>query len=100
MRETTFGGAVRVRLELVGISERTETIRSREDLRIFLFELITNLRTAPDEWTNDDLPSFLEAIGAWLNDMDGYYMNAGVDSAKLPTWRLFADMLMAAKTYE
>jgi hypothetical protein len=50
-------------------------------------------------WENDDLPSFLEAFGAWLDDCGGYYAN---DQRVLPSnaWSIVADALRAASTYE
>jgi hypothetical protein len=52
-------------------------------------------------WENPDLGRYLDALGSWLEDADGYYHNTGqvVDTSQ-PSWRLFADMLMAAKSYE
>jgi hypothetical protein len=44
-------------------------------------------------WENPDLGRFLESMHAWTEDM-------GDRVALQPSWRTFADMLMAAKTYE
>lgn len=44
-------------------------------------------------WENPDLGRFLEAMHAWTDDM-------GDRVAAQPSWRTFADMLMAAKIYE
>jgi hypothetical protein len=52
------------------------------------------------KWENSDLPSFLEAAGAWCRDSDGFHANAGVDRSPMPPWRLFAEILMAARAYE
>ena len=41
----------------------------------------------PEEWENRDLPSYLEAIAAWVDDMDGYYRNLGEDSPTSPLGR-------------
>jgi hypothetical protein len=48
---------------------------------------------AAREWENPDLGRFLEAMQAWTEDM-------GDRVAAQPSWRTFADMLMAAKIYE
>lgn len=45
------------------------------------------------EWENPDLGCFLDAMHAWTEDM-------GDRVAPQPSWRTFADMLMAAKIYE
>jgi len=44
-------------------------------------------------WENPDLGRFLEAMQAWTEDMSARV-------AAQPSWRTFADMLMAAKIYE
>jgi hypothetical protein len=44
-------------------------------------------------WENPDLGSFLEAMSAWTVDMRERIPDR-------PSWRTFADMLMAAKIYE
>lgn len=53
------------------------------------------------DWENPELGRFLEAMTRWLESADNYYRNTGqaLDSSQA-SWRLFADMLMAAKIYE
>ena len=48
---------------------------------------------AARNWENPSLGPFLEAMHAWTEDM-------GARVAAQPSWRMFADMLMAAKIYE
>lgn len=55
---------------------------------------------AKRDWTNAELSAFLEASAAWLADSDGYYAARGEEARDLSPWRLFADMLMAARFYE
>jgi hypothetical protein len=43
-------------------------------------------------WENPDLGRFLEAMHAWMEDNERIGTH--------PSWRTFADMLMAAKIYE
>jgi hypothetical protein len=52
-------------------------------------------------WANSSAPDFVEALGRWLEDADGFYHNAGrtMDTSQ-PSWQLFADMLQAARIYE
>lgn len=55
----------------------------------------------PQHWENGSARDFVEALGAWLKDADGFYLNMGreMDTSK-PSWQLFADMLQAARSYE
>ena len=45
------------------------------------------------DWENPSLDRYLEALRAWTDDM-------GDRITEPPSWRTFADMLYAAKTYE
>lgn len=42
----------------------------------------------------------LEALAAWAEDMDGYYLGKGEEMPQQPTWQTLADMLRAATMYE
>ena len=52
-------------------------------------------------WDNSAAPDFVEALGRWLEDSDGFYQSTGrtIDTSQ-PSWQLFADMLQAARMYE
>lgn len=77
-----------------------QTIRSREQLAAFLRGMVAELRGQPGTWQNGDLPSFLSAMAAWVEDMDGYYANRGEDVPDAPTWQTLRDILSAARVYE
>jgi len=54
-----------------------------------------------DAWENTSAVDFIEALGAWLNDADGFYQNFKLDTdANNASWQLFADALQAATIYE
>lgn len=82
------------------LAERAATVRTRADFVVFLEALRLDHATNGAAWANPDLPSFLEAAGAWSRDSDGFYKNAGLDPSTLSPWRLLADVLMAARVYE
>jgi len=82
------------------LSERARAVRTREDLVAFLEALSADYSTNKETWTNIDLASFLAAMSAWSEDMEGFYENGGEDLASLPPWRVLADILMAARLYE
>lgn len=67
----------------------------------FLSELQKDLMENPEEWENQNLLDFLEAMGGYAKDMNGHYENTGQNvDIDQPTWQLFADILKGAKTYE
>jgi hypothetical protein len=79
---------------------KTDFIKNREDLAGFVNDLAKNFRENPDSWTNRDVGSYLEAMAAWIEDMDGYYLNNRLNAPEKPEWKNVADMLIAAKLYE
>lgn len=77
-----------------------ESILSREQLAAFVFNLQQDLVKNPNEWSNASLGGFLEALSAWIADMDGYYLNNNLPVPEVPSWKTFAEMLLASKYYE
>jgi len=74
-------------------------VYSREDFVRFVRDLAHVTRTADPESANVELARYLEAVGAWTNDMPGYFGN---EKRPVPdaSWTLFAMILEAAVTYE
>ncbi len=66
-----------------------------------LDDLRDDLNMRPEEYVNTDLDSFLGAMIAYTQDIQGYYKNTGqnVDSDK-QDYKVFADILRGAAVYE
>jgi len=77
-----------------------KSINSKEEFMEHLSSLISELEHNPEKWENKSLPEYLEALKAWVNDMDGYYKNINYNTPQNVNWGIFADMLTAAKIYE
>jgi hypothetical protein len=75
-------------------------IRSRSDFAALVDALVDDFRRNAGQWENPDLASFLEALAAWVKDMDGYYKNRGEAVPEHPAWDTFARILLAARVYE
>ena len=86
--------------DTVRLHQRALAIRSRADFVEFVRELAHSLQQSPEGLENRDLPSYLEALAAWVEDMDGYYRNRGETPPEPPGWKAFAQMLLAARVYE
>jgi hypothetical protein len=82
------------------LSERVNQVRSKEDLADFVNALRADLAGNSGNWENPTLDRFLRAMEDWVRVMDNYYRNTGQPLADQPTWKTFADILMAAKMYE
>lgn len=82
------------------LKSRAEAVASRADFSNFINALRLDLKHNPADWTNASLKDFLEALSAWVEDMDGYYQNNNLPIPEQPRWQTVAEMLLAAKYYE
>jgi len=76
------------------------TVSSRDDFVIFLQALVKDLNDHPRGDTNDTTVVYLEAMSGWVADMDGAFKNWGQAPPSSPTWKLFAQIILAATVYD
>ncbi|WP_088011735.1 DUF7660 family protein [Gottfriedia acidiceleris] len=57
------------------MNEKIDGVNSREDLIRLIFDLRMDIQNNRGKWENITLENYLEAMEAWVNDMDGYYLN-------------------------
>ncbi|MEY4591066.1 MAG: hypothetical protein RL497_3142 [Pseudomonadota bacterium] len=84
----------------LNLSDELDKLATKEDFSKFVFGMLDDFRSDSANWENQDLPSFLEAIAAWSKDMDGFYANQGRAIPKDINWKVFAEILYAARVYE
>lgn len=82
------------------LHDQIKDVDSKERLADFVAALLRDLESNRKEWENVTLESFLEAMESWVRSMDNYYKNTGEPIPDTPTWRTFADILLAARVYE
>jgi hypothetical protein len=83
------------------IEDIVEGLNSRADFIRFLDATRHDATNTLQEWENQTVPDFIEAMSAWADDCPQYYKNIGIEfDAEQPSWRLFADILLAARVYE
>lgn len=80
--------------------EALEQIQGREDFVNFVRALLADHKSHPNAWENGDLTSYLEALAAWVADMDGYYKSKGESVPDQPTWKTLGQIMLAATVYE
>ena len=80
--------------------EQINSIKTREDLARFVNKLSAEYKEAPGSWENGSLQAFLDALAAWIEDMDGYFQNQNQPVPINPEWKTFGQMLAAARYYE
>ena len=85
---------------MIPVDPQVEKVRSRQDFVEFVRLLNSQLTEQPLAWPNSQLPDFLEALAAWVEDMDGYYRNRGEALPDPPDWKTYASALSAARVYE
>ena len=86
------------------MEDRLYNIRviDRQSFITFLNLLREDYLNNKNDWENSDMASFLEALSAYAQNLQGYYNNnrgQKID-ADLPSWQAFADILLGAKIYE
>lgn len=76
-------------------------VTDRKSFQEFVGLLLADYENNKDNWENNRLELFLEAMQAYAGDLDGYYLNNHPEiDAEKPTWRAFADILRGAVVYE
>ena len=82
------------------LHESVNQITTKEDLADFIDQLRHDLRQKPTEWENITLAQYLEAMSAWVRDLDGYYQQHEQPLPDKPGWKMMGEILLAAKYYE
>jgi hypothetical protein len=82
------------------LDERLVNIKRRRDLAQFVNAMAEDLREHPDSWENPSLDRFLDALAAYIDSVDRAYANTGRAFSESQPWMLFAEFLLAAKSYE
>jgi hypothetical protein len=85
---------------MIEFNKKINEIHSKDDFVNFVVLLVSNLKNNPEEWTNKTLPEYLESISSWTEDMEGYYQNNNIPIPENVNWKVFANILIAAKMYE
>jgi hypothetical protein len=80
--------------------EQVDAIGSREEFVAYVRALTCSLHDEPATWEHRDLDSYLNALAAWVEDMDGYSRNRNDVTPEQPSWKVLAQMLTAARVYE
>lgn len=85
----------------MNFKEHSSKVMSPKDLSGFIGKMLIDYQTNKDNWENITLERFLEAMAAWVDEMDGYYENVGEPfDENQPSWSNFSDILSAATMYE
>ena len=76
-------------------------ISSKEEFNFFLRCLVKDYVDNQNEWENTNLLNYLVGLSKYVSDMEGYYQNTEEKiDINFITWRIAAEMLIAASVYE
>jgi hypothetical protein len=76
-------------------------VNDRESFAKFITLFRAELIEHPENWKNKTLPDFLEALGSYTEDIQGYYDNTSQHiNAHDASWQIFTDLLKGARIYE
>ncbi|MHA4812516.1 DUF7660 family protein [Flavitalea flava] len=85
---------------MLEVEKIAQSVDSKEDFIKFVGALIMDFKSNPDTWENKNLDNYLEAVQSWTEDMEGYYINNNIPCPENISWKIFTDILIAAKIYE
>lgn len=76
-------------------------VTTRQQFVEFVGALHSNYKTNSEEWENDRLDLFLSGLEGFSEDCPGYYKNQDIPvDPDQPSWRVFAEILLASRVYE
>jgi hypothetical protein len=73
-------------------------VNSRSEFVEYVRLVSASLAQVPCE--NSLTSDYLEALSGWVEDMDGYFKNAGTQEDQYSKWSLMAQIVTAALNYE
>ncbi len=82
------------------LKEKIKSIKTRQHLAEFIIMLLNDYKENKDLWENIDIPTFLEAMSGWVEDMHGYYKNKDLPFSEDQPWKMFAEILYSATYYD
>ncbi len=83
------------------IDDGTIDIKDKETFINFVKVLKSDYKNNNKQWSANNIDDFIENIISYTKDIDGYYKNMNFEtSPKIPTWRIFAQILKGATIYE
>ena len=78
----------------------TEWIKTKSDFVEFMNLIVDDYNENGKSWENKNLQDFIAAMAVYSNDVDGFYKNDKLGNPEIPTWKIFADIIMGSRIYE
>lgn len=84
----------------MSVDKLLDNMKSKEDFIFFMRCLLNDNQVNIEEWENKDIPLYLESIASWVEDMEGYYQNMGLEIPANIDWKFIATLFYVGKIYE
>jgi hypothetical protein len=84
----------------MALTDKLKQVKTKNDFITFINTLAEDNDKSSIEWENANISSFLNAVAAWTEDMDGYYNNMKKDLPKNINWEFAATLFYVGKIYE
>lgn len=85
---------------LLNLEAMLVAIHTRRDLISFVDSLALDLDRTPEQWGHTTLSGFLTTLSGTIEVIDRIYENQGLMLPKDIDWRVFGEILMAARIRE
>lgn len=82
------------------LKQMADSVNSKEQLAAFVHALSKDLHAHPEEWENNTLEMYFDALAGWLEVSDADHHAKAETAPHSPRWKDIAQMLIAAKAYE
>ncbi|MDR2967719.1 MAG: hypothetical protein LBU74_07205 [Methanobacteriaceae archaeon] len=82
------------------VYDRINSIKSKKEFIDFLDLLSKDKHGNEDEWENTTIEDYLASIAAWIEDMEGYYINNNLPLPETKNWSFIATLFYVGKIYE
>lgn len=77
-----------------------EQIETSEDCADYILSMARDFEDYPDDWKNQTLGEFLEAMAQWVEDSEEIYGRMNMPCPGPEHWKHLAAILTAARAYE
>ena len=82
------------------LNKLVEQVDTREKFIAFVDALATDSARQKGEWAHERIPDYLDAIAAWASASTRSAGTGEPSVPEHPTWKAFAEILLAGKYYE
>ena len=77
-----------------------ENVSNKQQFLDFVNLLSADFLKNRDEWENKSIDEFLQGIEGWVDSMESFFENSGLETPQNIDWNFLSMMLYVGKIYE